>query len=62
LFGHAMNFVSVTFWDHSIASFLLLLGAIGAIQSEAEAQSSLPTPPLFHSFLGSTAAGGSVQR
>ena len=65
LFGHSMNFVAVTFWDHSIGSFLFLLGAISAIPSEPAAESSpLPQSPsaLLQSLAGSTVGGSSDRR
>lgn len=64
LFGHAMNFVSVTFWDHSIGSFLFLLAAISAIQATSSAEGNpLPQSPpaLLRSFAGSTMGRSAVR-
>jgi hypothetical protein len=63
LFGHSMNFLSVTFWDHSVASFLLLLGAICVFQSELVANGSLishSSPAPQRSLAASTVGGSSI--
>ncbi len=64
LFGHSMNFVAVTFWDHSIGSFLFLLGAISAIQSESAAESNLlpQSPPALPQSLAGSAVWSSYLR
>jgi hypothetical protein len=65
LFGHSMNFLAVTFWDHSIGSFLFLLAAISAIQPEPAAESNLlpqSPPALLQSLAGSAVRSSYLRR